>query len=32
VPNIYYVMDNKLIDTFYANRVDIFTQDERDML
>ena len=25
VPHIYYAMDNKLIDTYYANRVDIFT-------
>ncbi len=25
-------MDNKLIDTYYANRVDIFTSDEKDML
>lgn len=25
-------MDNKLIDTYYANRVDIFNQDEKDIL
>ena len=32
VPSIYYALDNKLIDTYYANRVDIFSEDEKDLL
>ena len=32
VPHIYYALDNKLIDTYYANRVDIFTDEEKDLL
>ncbi len=32
VPFIYYALDNKLIDTYYANRVDIFSEDEKDLL
>jgi len=32
VPAIYYALDNKLIDTYYANRVDLFTDEEKDLL
>ena len=32
VPNIYYALDNKLIDTYFVNRVDIFTEEEKDLL
>ncbi len=32
VPYIYYALDNKLIDTYYANRVDLFTEEEKDLL
>lgn len=32
VPSFYYALDNKLIDTYYATRVDVFGEDERDLL
>jgi hypothetical protein len=32
VPSFYYALDNKLIDTYYATRVDIFNEDEKDLL
>lgn len=32
VPYIYYALDNKLIDTYYATRLDIFTEDEKELL
>ncbi len=32
VPSLYYALDNKLIDTYYANRVGIFNEDEKDIL
>lgn len=31
-PSFYCALDNKLIDTYYASRVDIFTDDEKDLL
>ena len=32
MPYIYYALDNKLIDTYYATRLDIFTEDEKELL
>ncbi len=32
VPHVFYALDSKLIDTYYANRVDVFTDEERDLL
>lgn len=32
MPSFFYALDNKLIDTYYANRVDIFSEDEKDIL
>ena len=32
LPHIYYALDNKLIDKYFANRVDIFTDEEKDLL
>ena len=32
MPSIYYALDNKLIDAYYASRIDIFNEEERDLL
>ncbi len=32
MPSIYYALDNKLIDAYYATRVDVFSEDEKDIL
>lgn len=32
VPALYYALDNKLIDTYYAARTGIFSEDEKDLL
>jgi hypothetical protein len=32
VPSFYYALDNKLIDTYFATRVDVFGDDEKDLL
>jgi hypothetical protein len=31
-PAIFYALDNKLIDTYYSDRMDIFTDEEKDIL
>lgn len=30
--SFYYALDNKFVDTYFANRVDIFCEDEKDIL
>ena len=32
IPAIYYSVDNKLIDAYYAQRMDVFSEDEKDLL
>lgn len=32
VPSFYYSIDNKLIDVYFANRTDVFCDDEKDKL
>jgi hypothetical protein len=32
VPSFYHALDNKLIDVYFANRADLFAEDEKDLL
>ncbi len=32
VPSFYHALDNKLIDVYFANRAEVFGEDEKDLL